>query len=358
MSRIRIKDIAQLANVSIGTVDRVIHGREGVSKTTRERVAQIIKDYDYQPDILAGALASKKAYRLMVCMPDVVNAHAFWKLPELGVKKALEELGHFDLQVDYLRFDQHSKADFLSKTRDVDPSLYDGLLFAPVFSEVSAEFLAAWKAAGIPCVQFNSRVESIEADGFIGQDAYQSGFLGGRLISYGLPVERDLLIVNLSSRKDNYQHIIRRERGFRAYFEAHSDRVNTLVSLNLNGGNYEKVADEIAGKMTELQVAGIFVTNSRVHMVARYLAERGIMNIRLIGYDLLPESVEYLKREYIDYLISQRPEDQAYLGIRQLFSLVVLKRKQPGQVLLPIDILTKENVDYYLKFNEQYEQPE
>jgi len=358
MSRIRIKDIARLANVSTGTVDRVLHGREGVSEATRRRVEMIIEEYDYEPDILAGALASSRTYRLMVCMPDVVNAHAFWKLPELGVQKALEELRHFDLHVDYMRFDQHSKSDFSATVRTIDVQQYDGLLFAPVFSKESAEFLARWKDAGIPCVQFNSRVEGIDTDGFIGQDAFQSGFLGGRLISYGLPSGKDLLVVNLSLRKDNYQHIIRRERGFRAYFEEHSDRVSNLVSVNLNGGDYKTVADEIARKMTEFSVAGIFVTNSRVHMVARYLAERGAMNVRLIGYDLLPESVEYLKREYIDYLISQSPEEQSYLGIRQLFSLVVLKRKQPPQVLLPIDILTKENVDYYLNFNAQYEQSE
>lgn len=358
MTRIRIKDIARLANVSTGTVDRVLHGREGVSEATRQRVEQIIEEYDYQPDILAGALASNKTYRLMVCMPDVVNAHAFWTLPQMGVEKALEELRHFDLYVDYLRFDQHSKSDFTNKVRTVDIHQYDGLLFAPVFSEESAGFLQRWKEAGIPAVLFNSRVDGMDTDGFIGQDAFQSGFLGGRLISYGLAPGRDLLVVNLSLRKDNYQHIIRRERGFRAYFEEHSDRVSNLVSVNLNGGDYHTVAEEIARKMGEYNVAGIFVTNSRVHMVARYLAERGAMNVRLIGYDLLPESVEYLKREYIDYLVSQRPEEQAYLGIRQLFSLAVLKRKQPHQVLLPIDILTKENVDYYLNFNIQHEQSE
>ena len=358
MSRIRIKDIARLANVSIGTVDRVIHGRDGVSPTTRKRVESIIEEYDYQPDILAGTLASSKTCRILVCMPDIVNAHAFWNLPVRGVEKAVRELQHFDLQVEYLRFDQHRKNDFLQKVDQVDPERYDGLLFAPVFSDVSVEFLNRWKAAGKVTVQFNARVEGIESDGFIGQDSFQSGLLGGRLISYGLPAERDLLIVNLSLRKDNYRHIIRRERGFKAFFEEHSTRVNNLVSLNLNGGDYRAVSREVEAKMREYNVAGIFVTNSRVHLVAKYLAERGAMNVRLIGYDLLPESVEFLRREYIDFLISQSPEEQSYLGIRQLFSKIVLKRQLPAEVLLPIDILTKENIDYYLKFNAEYEQSE
>lgn len=358
MTRIRIKDIAQMANVSPGTVDRVIHNRNGVSESTRERIQKIIEEYDYQPDIIAGALASGRSYRILVCMPDVVHAHAFWKFPEAGVERALGEMQHFDIQVDYLRFDQHSRDDFLKQIGNTDITLYNGILFAPVFSEASSGFIARCAEAGVPCILFNSRIDSVAVDGFIGQDAFQSGFLSGKLMSYGLSPEKDLLIVNLSLRRDNYQHIILRERGFRSFFEEHSDRVNNLVTVNMSGGAYELVAAEMDKKMDDLNVAGIFVTNSRVHLVARYLAERGFMRIRLIGYDLLSESIEYLKREYIDFLISQSPEEQAYIGLRQLFTRMVLRKSTPHEVILPIDILTKENIEPYLKFNKQYEQPE
>lgn len=47
--RIRIKDIARLADVSVGTVDRVLHGRTGVSEASRKRVEEILKQLDYQP---------------------------------------------------------------------------------------------------------------------------------------------------------------------------------------------------------------------------------------------------------------------------------------------------------------------
>jgi LacI family transcriptional regulator len=355
MTRIRIKDIARLAKVSVGTVDRVIHNRSGVSDATRKHIQKIVEEYDYQPDIIAGALASGKEFRFLVCMPDVVNAHAFWKFPESGLRKGLEEMQHFDVQVEYLRFDQHSITDFEKVTADIDPKEYDGLLFAPVFSDVSSKFIDKWSEAGKPCILFNSKIEGGSQGGFIGQDAFQSGYLGGKLMSYGLPAGKDLLILNLSLRKDNYQHIIKRERGFRSFFEEHNDRINNLVTLDINGSDYEKVAGEIEKKMQEMNIAGLFVTNSRVHMAARFLAERGSLNIRLIGYDLISDSIEYLKREYIDFLISQSPKEQAYMGLKQLFYHVVLKKELPGDILMPIDILTKENIEHYLKFNKEHE---
>ena len=349
MPKIKIIDIARIAGVSTGTVDRVIHHRTGVSEKTRIHVQGILEKYDYQPDILAGVLASNKSYKFLVCMPDSVNAHEFWKLPLRGVESALEEISLYDVNVDYLLFDQHSQRDFQKKMEDINCSDYDGMLFAPVFNDLSVKFMKKWEHCGIPIVLFNSYIEGSIPNSFVGQDSFQSGYLGGRIMSYGLEQGRDLLIVNLSLRKDNYNHIIKRERGFRSYFEEHGERVRNLVTLDINGGQYKRVAREIESKIEELDVAGIFVTNSRVYLVAQYLAERGLMNVRLLGYDLLSKSIDYLNREYIDFLISQSPEEQAFIGLKTLFNAVVMKQDVLKENLLPIDILTKENIQYYMK---------
>ena len=44
MSKIRIKDIAEIASVSIGTVDRVIHNRGEVSEVTREKILKLLQE--------------------------------------------------------------------------------------------------------------------------------------------------------------------------------------------------------------------------------------------------------------------------------------------------------------------------
>ena len=69
MERVRIKDIAKMADVSVGTVDRVIHGRSGVSESSRKRVEEILKQLDYQPNMYASALASNKKYSFACLLP-------------------------------------------------------------------------------------------------------------------------------------------------------------------------------------------------------------------------------------------------------------------------------------------------
>ncbi|MFC2512511.1 MAG: LacI family DNA-binding transcriptional regulator, partial [Prevotella denticola] len=60
--KIRIKDIAERAGVSVGTVDRVLHKRPNVSAAALKRVEKVLKEMDYQPNVYASALAYNKSY--------------------------------------------------------------------------------------------------------------------------------------------------------------------------------------------------------------------------------------------------------------------------------------------------------
>jgi LacI family transcriptional regulator len=348
MGKIRIKDIAAFANVSIGTVDRVIHNRGEVSEATRARVKKLLEQYNYQPDLIASSLAQKRETRLAVVMPRLVNEHVFWNLPQEGVRKAMEALENYNLAVDSYYFNQFDASDFLRLLKNFPFERTQGVLFAPVFQEESIRFLRRCEQMGIPVVLFNSWLEGNAVRSYVGQDAYQSGYVAAKLVNYGMEPRKDVAIVNLSSRPDHYPHIISREEGFRAYFEEHSDRLDHLVTVHLNGAEDLELYERLDQLFNRHDLAGIFVTNSRVYKVAAYLAEHGIMNIRLVGYDLLPESIGFLKRDYIDFLISQQPELQAFKGLHSLFYLVVFHREPERRQLLPIDIITRENLEYYI----------
>ncbi|MGH8210326.1 MAG: LacI family DNA-binding transcriptional regulator, partial [Steroidobacteraceae bacterium] len=70
MSKIGIQEIARLANVSIGTVDRALHGRKDISEVTRRRILRIAKDLGYKPNLAARALSvGGPAIRIGVCLP-------------------------------------------------------------------------------------------------------------------------------------------------------------------------------------------------------------------------------------------------------------------------------------------------
>lgn len=347
MTKIRIKDIAEIAQVSIGTVDRVIHNRGEVSESTRKRVRKLLEEYNYKPDIHASSLALKKSIRLAVVMPGVANEHAFWNLPQSGIERALKELAHYNITVDTFYFNQFDRKDFTRCKKDFPYSEVQGVLFAPVFQEESISFLNQCETWKLPVVLFNSLLDVSSIRSFVGQDAFHSGYVAAKLINYGMDAGRDVAIINMSVRTDHYAHIVSREKGFRSYFEEHRDRLKHLLTIDLHGADDQSTKGQLMDACSKYDLAGLFVTNSRVYKVAEFLAQEGSEHVRLVGYDLLPESIHYLKQNYIDFLISQKPEEQAFRGLSSLFYLVAFHREPEARQMLPIDIITRENLSYY-----------
>jgi LacI family transcriptional regulator len=120
-----------------------------------------------------------------------------------------------------------------------------------------------------------------------------------------------------------------------------------MISIDLNGADDLLLKEKLSEICASYDIAGLFVTNSRVHKVARFLAETKRERVRLVGYDLLPENIEFLKKDGIDFLLSQKPEEQAFLGLNSLYNLVVFNREPAPRQWLPIDIITRENLAYY-----------
>ena len=108
--RIRIKDIAERAGVSVGTVDRVLHGRPNVSKPAREKVEQALREMDYKPNAYASALAYNRQYMFRILLPKH-ESEAYWDEIEEGARKAMEALRDFHIEVEiayYERFNEES----------------------------------------------------------------------------------------------------------------------------------------------------------------------------------------------------------------------------------------------------------
>lgn len=69
----RIQDVAQKANVGVGTVSRVLNGSGYVSKDTEEKVLQAIEELNYTPNELARNPLRKKTSTIAVIVPDISN---------------------------------------------------------------------------------------------------------------------------------------------------------------------------------------------------------------------------------------------------------------------------------------------
>jgi LacI family transcriptional regulator len=349
LTRIRIKDIAELAGVSPGTVDRVLHDRGEVSAATRKKILGIINDMDYHPDILASTLANKKEFRIAALIPQEKYNNPFWKYPLKGIEEGLLETSHFGLSVDKYLFDYFDRRSFIDKSGEMFKNKPKGVILAPVFTEDAAIVIEKCSNEGIPVVLINANICNGSCLAFVGQDSLQSGMVAARLMHYGLDRSSDILIVNFIRENGNQEHILKREEGFRKFYSAfpeyHESRLRQLNIIENDISDYPGILKEAV--LASPRTGGIFVTNSRVFRVAEFLESSGSLNFRLIGYDLLEENKKYLKSGIIDFLISQKPREQGYKSILSLYHHLILKKSVEKNQYLPIDIITRENLGHY-----------
>ncbi len=339
-----IKEIARRANVSIGTVDRVIHARGRVSEKTEERVRRIVEEMGYKPNIFAKHLRLGRTFTFGVIMPKPVQDGQYWALPAAGAARAERELTHQRVEVRYFYYDKFSAASVSQVQREVKRTELDGLLVAPVLSRVFEDFFAALPPS-LPYVLFDSLSPRAEYVSYIGQDAYQSGVLSGRLMHLLVPAEGPLAVLRALPEDD---HINDRVRGFLAYGR-HAEVRHPVDVFEINTHAGADARNRIFSRIVATEgLGGVFVTNSSTHQIAAYLKSRGLPHrIRVIGYDLINENVRLLREGAVDVLISQRPERQGYLGVMALYRHVVLNEAVERTIMMPIDIIARENLAHY-----------
>jgi len=344
----RIKDIAEKAGVSTGTVDRVIHNRGEVSADTRKKILAIIEELDYHPNFLASTLASRRIYHFAVLMPAGSDQNPYWEDPLKGVLKAGDELQPYGVRLDIHTFSPNDTLDFRRKGDNLLKKKPDGLLLAPVFYSESKKFLSKCKEQDLPVAFIDTQMDYQGSIRFIGQNSCQSGHVAARLLGMGNPPKASYLVFNIARDKDQLYHFTERCNGFKDFFLSRKIPVNISV-YDIHSPGLSEIIQILKTLIQRKQpINGIFVTGSKVYRIARALKQLGIKGIRLLGFDLVHQNQELMEEELIDFLICQQPEEQGYLGIQTLYSVLVQKQPVEPVKYSAIDIITRENISHYL----------
>lgn len=343
-----VKEIARLANVSLATVDRVLHNRTGVSEHTRAKIQKIIKRLNYRPNILARRLASGKVYRFAALIPAVSEETPYWEAPLNGINRAEAELSQYGIMVERYFYDQNDKKSFKARAKTILDSEVDGVVLAPSFIEESIQFTNKCKELKIPYVFINSDIPAQQSLCYIGPELFKSGYLAASLAGFSGRRDGKILVVNIVKEIDNQQHhVVRKEEGFRSYFSDHKIKAD-IIEANIKHTDYKAVEKSLTEVfLRNPDISTIFVTNSRVFSVARFLEKKGRKDLLLIGYDYIDENVQALKKGMINFLICQKPEEQGYRGVMALYRHLILKMPMASIDYMPIDIITKENYEFY-----------
>ncbi len=351
---VRIKDIATVAGVSEGTVDRVIHNRGSVSLKSRLKVEAALREMNYTPNIHASALAFKRVKHNIASLTPHTTNSAYWQEVERGVDEAFSELKQLNIDLQRYYFDQNDYTTFEQAKSQILENPPHGVIFTPTFAKESIDFIDQLTEIGVGVSIFDSHVESPSIVSFFGQNGIDAGRLISKLMIMNVENgdEVILFIPQFVGCKQSTQ-VASRYAGFMEHLDSNNFKVK-VTTIEIPIDNEQESFDIVKRSLIDHpQCRSIVVFNSRVYIIAEALASLNRDNVVVLGFDVLQRSVEAMKSGLVTAIIGTHPHLQGFRVMKSLCESVILKRDVIQLNYMPLDVLMIENIDYYTTFKYQ-----
>lgn len=336
-----IKEIAELAGVSRGTVDRVLNKRGAVNPKTEAKILEIAKALDYKPNRAGIVLAAqKKKFRFGVVMFGIGNP--FFDDVITGFKEKEEELAGYNCTVLIRRISAFGVQDQLDAIDALVKEEISGLAISPQNDPSIAEKINELYDMGIPTVTFNTDIAGSKRIAYVGSNYYQCGQTAAGLMHLMTRGE-----VNIGVISGNSKILCHTERiaGFESCLKEYTNMhmVDFFENNDDDFISYEKTMEML---VTHPEINALFFAAGGTYGGCKaVLASNRQDNMKIITFDKIDTTIEMIKKDVISATICQQPRLQGLLPLEILFEhLMTGEPPKKEYNYTAVEIKIKENI--------------
>jgi len=203
-----MKEIAESLGVSRATVDRALHDRSRISKTTKRKVLRKVRELNYNPNILGKCLKLKKSFLVGVITPEL--SVSFY--PEIiqGIEEVLDKKG-YGIILRSLSYRSNSGQIEKAITFLINKHI-DGLIVS--YPDFPCSLYKRLKEEQTPLIFISHKFEQVNVP-YVGLDNVQGGYMAtAHLIKYGYKkiVYVGQLLGNIGERFSGYKKALRKHK--------------------------------------------------------------------------------------------------------------------------------------------------
>jgi LacI family transcriptional regulator len=337
-----IKDIAAALGLSIGTVDRALHGRPGINAMTRTRVLSMAQTLGYRPNVAARYLKLKRKLRIAVHLPREIAA--FFDILTEGIREAAAPF----LSTVELEFRTHSRlgvgdVDLIRRALEEQTN---GIILAPGHPNDLKPWIRKAARSRIPVVCVATDAPKTERLTAVSADPYTSGAIVAELFLRTVRKPGPVLVV--TGDLSTYDHA-EKLRGFKEFLgtsnhltlqeviQAHDDREEA----------YKSVSDCLAKAG---DVRAVYASTANSMPVIRAIEEAGrLSDVTIMTTDLFPELIPMIRSGKILGTLYQRPQTQGRMAFQALYQFLVEGKCPATRLRLAPHIILRSNLNLFLE---------
>jgi LacI family transcriptional regulator len=339
----KLEDIAKALNISIGTVDRALNNRPGVSPITKARVQQMAKALSYRPNLAARMLSSRKRLRISVNLP--AQTASFWDTVRDGIRsEAGKFLNTTGVGVEFHTFSRYGHGEE-EAFEEALASQVDGIIASTARPQQLRPLIRKAARAHVPVLAVVSDAPGTERLAAVGIDSLASGALAGELLSRFVQGTGKLAMITGDLAVNEH------EEKFRSFHEAVQLQFPGITVLdpleNHEDANEAREQCRLLLENTK-DLRGIYISTSNSIPVLEALKRTALLGkVAVIATDLFPELAPYIESGGVLATLYQRPFRQGQLAFRLLHNFLAEDVCPSPQLRLAPLLVMKSNLRFF-----------
>jgi LacI family transcriptional regulator len=339
-------DIAQIAGVSIGSVDRALNNRGRISAETRSKILQAVEECGYRPNKIASTLGKRRTIRIAAIFPS--KPDYFFDEIARGFEMAQQEFDDYKLEITHITTLNLDAKTQRNKLKVIKKGDYDAVLLATGGKDLKG-IIDKMLESGIPIATFNSDAVQSKRLFYIGINYINSGRIAANILGPLCHGKGKVAVFSGFADVSCHQD---RKTGFLEVMRNNYPRMEYVFGDDY--GDRDDLAYTIISKYlkTHEDITAIF-TNSAPGIVGAGRAVEELEPKRrpiLIGYDLNQYTAAMLKNGLCWAIIDQSPSRQSYYAAKTMLNYLI--NGSLGEIVsIKSHIILKESLHDYQEYN-------
>jgi LacI family transcriptional regulator len=311
-----MEEVAQRAEVSLATVDRVLHGRTGVRASTVQRVMRAAADLGYVAQAQAWAAMAPKPLRLAFLIPE--GSNRFLRMLGDLIGYSHEHWAPFNVRC-HAEYIESFNPEVLARQLLKNGRKCDGIAFMALEHPLVREAVASLAEQGVPTVTLISDLSNSGRAAYVGLDNRAAGRTAAYLIARFMgPAARGRSAkVAMIAGSLSYRAHEEREAGFLHLFEEQYPGVHVVGAREGQDDEDKNYRQARALLEQHGDLAGIYNIGGGAAGIGRAIKEAGSARKPVfIGHGLTPDTRALLIDGTLDAVITQNPQSAVMNCVR------------------------------------------
>ena len=339
-----MEEVAQRAEVSLATVDRVLHGRTGVRAATMQRVMQAAAELGYVSDAHVRSALAPKPLRLAFLIPEGSNRFLRMLGDLIGYSQEHWAPFHVNCRAEYI---EAFNPEALAKQLLRHGRKCDGIAFMALEHPVVREAVAELAERGVPTVTLISDLSNSQRAAYVGLDNRAAGRTAAYLIArfMGPLAQRRHAKVAMIAGSLSYRAHEEREAGFLHLFQEAYPGVH-VVGAREGQDDAEKNYRQARALFEQHgDLAGLYNIGGGAEGIGRAIHETRLARKPIfIGHGLTPDTRALLIDGTLDAVITQNPQGAVMNCVRIFANLRDGREPTSGVEQVRSQVIFRENL--------------